>query len=98
VRWWWKISELYNNPMKFDVITANDCLNQMTDQVLKSYLNIFGSKCHDDTLVLIQDQGTYIFRDDNKLKRLLMLSQAAAALLIIENSAASGAPIKARNH
>jgi hypothetical protein len=38
---WRKISQLYNNPMKFDVITANTCLNEMTDQALGSYLNIF---------------------------------------------------------
>lgn len=69
---WWRLNDPFADANKFDVITANACLNEMSDKALERYLNLFATKSHDRTLLLLQGLGAYIHRDDQQLYKHLI--------------------------
>jgi hypothetical protein len=68
---WWRVDDLYNYSIKYDVITANACLNEISDETVARYLALFSAHSHEGTLLLLQDLGAWMFRDDEGLKRIL---------------------------
>lgn len=71
---WWKVALIFPDAVKYDVITANACLNEMSDKALERYLNLFEAKSHNHTLLLLQGLGAYIHRDEHALHKLLLSS------------------------
>jgi hypothetical protein len=54
---WWKLGELYHNPIKFDVITSNANLLEMSLEALYDYLKLIRSKLKDDGIFFVQCFG-----------------------------------------
>jgi hypothetical protein len=68
---WWRLSDLYGNCPKYDVITANACLNEISDMMLVRYMELFRTAARDDTFLLLQDLGAWMYRNEEDLKRIL---------------------------
>jgi hypothetical protein len=46
-------------------------LNEISDEMVNRYVQLFNVKCHDNTLLLLQDAGAWMYRDEEGLKGLL---------------------------
>lgn len=68
---WWRLDDLYNTSIYYDVITANACLNEISDQMVWRYLRLFNAKSHNDTLLLVQDVGAWTYRDQDTIENML---------------------------
>jgi hypothetical protein len=64
---WWGVDDLYNTSMYYDVITANACLNEISNEMVDRYLEIFQVKSRPNTLILLQDLGEWMNRNDVQL-------------------------------
>lgn len=68
---WWRVDDLYDLPICYDVITANACLNEISDPIVADYLRLFDAKSHAGTLLLIQDLGAWFFRNKDQFMQMI---------------------------
>jgi hypothetical protein len=68
---WWRVDDLYDQPVSYDVITANACLNEISDEQVLRYLELFKAKSHSDTILVVQDLGDWMYRNDQLLLEML---------------------------
>jgi len=68
---WWKIGDIYEEDIEFDIITANANLHEMKKEALYSYLILITKKLKKDGYFFMHCSGSQHFTDNEKLLEIL---------------------------
>jgi len=60
---WWKLAELENDGIKYDMVTSNANLLEFSEEALDDYLILMKQKLNDNGMIFIQCLGYSLLRD-----------------------------------
>jgi hypothetical protein len=85
---WWGLEWLREKPIKYDIITANACLNELTEAAFDIYCTLFTEKASKECVFIIQGMGAEFH--SNPARTLTKLQNSGWHLIHLENDLERG--------